>query len=1021
LAPGTGYSTGSSFVVPSVAPGSYYLLLVTDSANQLLETNESNNVFAKLFNVLGPDLVPTGLDVAAGGSAGSSVGFTTHVANQGTGDLPAGGPWRDSLYWSSDQLVDGSDALLFSLNYTFFPALAPGTGYSTGSSFVVPSVAPGSYYLLLVTDSANQLIETNESNNVFAKLFNVLGPDLVPTGLDGATGGSAGSSVGFTTHVANQGTGDLPAGGPWRDSLYWSSDQLVDGSDALLFSLDYTFFPALAPGTGYSTGSSFVVPSVAPGSYYLLLVTDSANQLVETNESNNVFAKLFNVLAPDLVPTGLDVATGSSAGSSVGFTTHVANQGTGDLPAGGPWRDSLYWSSDQLVDGSDALLFSLDYTFFPALAPGTGYSTGSSFVVPSVAPGSYYLLLVTDSANQLVETNESNNVFAKLFNVLGAPPHAVITTPAPPIYVNEDITLSGASSYHDDPNRSIVTYEWDFAYNAALGFHVQATGQVVTKIGGYPAPGTYTVALRVTDDNPPAQGGPQSSIATAEITVVVVPQADLELVKSVSPVSLLLGSVVAYTFAITNHGPQAAANVSFSDDLDNSLVFQSFGAGTAACVVTVAPALLSCLFGTVAAGVTVQRTINFTATAAGDFSNTATVSSSTADPDTTNNTSTASLHVASPVAGTPDLIAADDTGISDTDNKTRITQPRFDVAAQAGLLVELLVDGVLVGASAADSSGQARIQVDLAHALSDGIHLVTARARVSVSSAAGPESAALSVLVDTAAPTGTFNINGDAPIIGGTVATDDPNLLLQLTFADSVGGSGLSRMAVSSDGGGTFEPDEDYGAIAAVTLPGPDGLFTVAVRVTDVAGNVVTVLKQVRLDTTGPVIATSGVAGGTAYDIGVTLHLTYGATDAGVGLAMIGATLDTTTALASGTAIATSGLTAGAHTIVVTATDLLGNQSVVTITFEVSASALGLCAGVRDGVARHLIDPNMENPLCAKARAAQAAINRGDYSGARGVLGAFIHQVAAQRGKKIDSGYAGLLTGWANDLISRLP
>jgi hypothetical protein len=419
--------------------------------------------------------------------------------------------------------------------------------------------------------------------------------------------------------------------------------------------------------------------------------------------------------------------------------------------------------------------------------------------------------------------------------------------------------------------------------------------------------------------------------------------------------------------------------------------------------------------------VTVQRTINFTATAAGDFSNTATASSSTADPDTSNNTSTASLHVASPVAGTPDLIAADDTGISDTDNKTRITQPRFDVAAQAGLLVELLVDGVLVGASIADSSGVARIQVDLAHALSDGVHLVTARARVSVSSAAGPESAALSILVDTAAPAGTFTINGDTPIIGGVVAADDPNLLLQLTFADNVGGSGLSKMAVSSDGGSTFEPEEDYGSIAAVTLPGPDGVYTVAVRVTDVAGNVVTVLKQVQLDTTGPVIVTSGVTDGTTYDLGVTLHLTYGATDAGVGLDTIGAILDTTTALASGAAIATSGLTAGAHTLVVTATDLLGNQSVVTITFEVSASALGLCAGVRDGVASHLIDPHMENPLCAKARAAQAAINRGDSSGARGVLGAFLHQVTAQSGKKIDSAYAALLTGWANDLLSRLP
>ena len=64
------------------------------------------------------------------------------------------------------------------------------------------------------------------------------------------------------------------------------------------------------------------------------------------------------------------------------------------------------------------------------------------------------------------------------------------------------------------------------------------------------------------------------------------------------------------------------------------------------------------------------------------------------------------------------------------------------------------------------------------------------------------------------------------------------------------------------------------------------------------------------------------------------------------------------------------------------------------------------------GVSSHDVDANMENPLQAKLRAAQAAINRGDYSAAWGQLNAFISQVSAQAGHKITAAYAALLIGW---------
>ena len=89
------------------------------------------------------------------------------------------------------------------------------------------------------------------------------------------------------------------------------------------------------------------------------------------------------------------------------------------------------------------------------------------------------------------------------------PPQALICDCANLTFdLNQSVPLDGSCSYPLDPNRTIVSYQWDFNYVSANGFNPQATGVRATNQSGYSAYATYPIALRVTDDNP--QGGGQS-------------------------------------------------------------------------------------------------------------------------------------------------------------------------------------------------------------------------------------------------------------------------------------------------------------------------------------------------------------------------------------------------------------------------------------------------------------------------------------------------------------------------------
>jgi hypothetical protein len=227
-------------------------------------------------------------------------------------------------------------------------------------------------------------------------------------------------------------------------------------------------------------------------------------------------------------------------------------------------------------------------------------------------------------------------------------------------------------------------------------------------------------------------------------------------------------------------------------------------------------------------------------------------------------------------------------------------------------------------------------------------------------------------------------------------------------------------MAFSTNGGSTYGALQPYSNTASVVLPSADGSYSIAVKVFDAAGNSVVVTKSARLDRTGPTITSSITAPTNAgsYDAGQLVTLTYGASDVD-NVASVGAKLDGV-AITSGAAFNTETLTAGPHSIVITATDVLGNTSMTTITIQVHATVAGLTTAVTDGVTRAQITSAAATQLNSYLSSAQAALTANNHTSAKTYLASFVTYAQAQSGTTINAAYAALLVAWANDLIARL-
>jgi subtilase family serine protease len=402
------YSSNRNIIIPNTATGQRYLLFVADAGKQIGERLDSNNVKAVAINLTAPDLEVTAATSNVSSAAwGDTVNVSWTVTN--TGAYSAAANWGDQIYLSDDDVLDGTDRFVASLNNTGKVPLETLSSYTqTKGITVAANWGTGSKYLLVVTDANNAQGETNNNNNVKAISFNLTAPNLTITPVTSPTSATLGQTFNVAWSVTNSGTGR--ANFNWQDYVYLSRDRTLDNNDINLGHKSANAYSPLEKAASYTEDLNVTIPNVLAGDWYLLFATDKNNEQPEISKTDNVSAVAFEVKAPDLKVTNATAITTGILGEDITINWAVTNTGNGSALAG--WYDYIYLSADEILDGNDTLLGGEFAPGSTSLNASSSYTSQKNVSVSGVTPGQWYILVKADGTGYQAESNENNNVSA---------------------------------------------------------------------------------------------------------------------------------------------------------------------------------------------------------------------------------------------------------------------------------------------------------------------------------------------------------------------------------------------------------------------------------------------------------------------------------------------------------------------------------------------------------------------------------------------------------------------------------
>jgi hypothetical protein len=382
-----------------------------------LETNPLERIFYALTLWLAlacgapaaelPDLAPILVDIPSTvtDSPNPQITLTWGSTNQGAN--VARRHVFDAVYISTNRVLDSWASRLQTVSRE--SELAVGSTDWHTNLLRLPVTQSGTYYLLFYVDAGDYTVEADEANNILAIsiTFNILPPDLTPVTFQAPTTvrGPPNPSVKFVWKVANQGPGEIRADSWWYDSILLSTNGTVSGAISFASFLEKGPFVS---GASYWRTNTVAVPVVRSGNYFFIFSIQSS----ESDRANNlaVLPVTFDILLPDLAPMALQV-TNVVIGPPlpvVSVSWCVTNQGVGtavDTYRG--WEDSVRFSTNLTLDPIGTKLGS-----WPAPTPipaGAGYWRTNMVSAPVRKDGTYYFLFKTDSADTLLESNETNN------------------------------------------------------------------------------------------------------------------------------------------------------------------------------------------------------------------------------------------------------------------------------------------------------------------------------------------------------------------------------------------------------------------------------------------------------------------------------------------------------------------------------------------------------------------------------------------------------------------------------------
>ena len=423
LAAGESYTKSRTIDIPQTKTGERYLLFVSDFKDTQADTDRTNNTVAVPIDIKAPNLeIYDVVTPTKGNQESTDISVSWKVRNTGNA-ITLASYWYDGVYLSTDDIFDDSDRRLaeeekYSNNTRYGrynSLLRTGEGSDRRSSIDIPDVEPGDYYILFKTDNRERQGETNETDNVIALPFEVLGKtNIATTTANAPLQGTSNDYIDLSWTVTN--TGSATASATWSDFVYLSEDEIYDNSDVYVGRQQQEIDTFLETGESCIASDRFKIPKAAGiGNRYLLFVADARKDFVETDETDNVYALPIELNAPNLTVTDANPPSAVSFNEILDVSWTVTNSGESRAAGStaGNWYDYIYLSDDAVHDDNDTYLNQLELVEQIPLAAGESYLASQSIKIPrTVEAGNKYILFVADKSNVQGETDETDNTLA---------------------------------------------------------------------------------------------------------------------------------------------------------------------------------------------------------------------------------------------------------------------------------------------------------------------------------------------------------------------------------------------------------------------------------------------------------------------------------------------------------------------------------------------------------------------------------------------------------------------------------
>jgi large repetitive protein len=348
-------------------------------------------------------------------------------------------------------------------------------------------------------------------------------------------------------------------------------------------------------------------------------------------------------------PSSASVVLDDSTPFSAGFVSFSQNSGPAfgcTVPPVGTQQGNVNCNSVGLMPPGTSSVFTLTVHVHPLTPDGTVITNtagvhvvGGSFDPNNSNDSSSASTTVSISADIAVmktvdnpSPNVGNNVTFTVTAKNNGPLNAtgvVVTDPLPAglTFVSASASQGGYTS------GSGVWSVGSLASGATATLQIVAT---VTQAG----PHTNTATKTAEDQQDPNAANDSAS------AVVNGQQSDLSLTKTDAPDPVAPGADLTYTITVTNNGPSSAQNVTVNDTLPTGTTFGSATPSQGSCAGTTT---VSCALGSIANGAsaTITLVVHVGPSVADGtvISNTASVSSTTADPTPANNSATSTTTV----------------------------------------------------------------------------------------------------------------------------------------------------------------------------------------------------------------------------------------------------------------------------------------------------------------------------------------------------------------------------------------